>query len=63
MDPLILILSFATLGCGIGIGCNITRIKQDEIINNTILYMIHNGYIRGKKDDEGEWEILKIHEK
>ena len=63
MDPLVIILTLATLGCGIGIGRNLMRISEDEIINNTILYMIHNGYIRGKKDHTGEWEILKIHEK
>lgn len=34
---------------------------KEEIINDTILYLIDNNYVKAEKVD-GEWEILELEE-
>ena len=60
MDPLTAGMIVATLVCGAGIGFNFQRLNRDFIINETIMYMIENGYALGEKNDDGEWEILPV---
>lgn len=57
MDPLFFIL--AASGCAFMIGRAWSKMSREFIVENTILYMIQNGYIRAKKDENGEWEILE----
>lgn len=37
--------------------------KNELVIENTIDYLINNGYVRWKYNDAGEKEILKLDEK
>ena len=60
MDPLVIFLAFAALGCGIGIGINYARHRTEAVINNTIIYMIKENYVNAQKDENGEWELLPL---
>lgn len=60
MDPLVIGLVLATLVCGIGMGFSFARIRNDNIIENTIMYLIHSGYVKAQKDQNDEWELLPI---
>lgn len=35
---------------------------RDQVIENTILYLIKERYVRAKRDNKGEWELLKFDE-
>lgn len=48
--------------CSFMIGLHWARYRNDYLINETIMYLIHNNYIRAKKVD-GEWEILELDKK
>ena len=37
--------------------------SQEEVIDSTITYLIHENFIRWKRDENGEIEILTIDEK
>lgn len=64
LDPLtIQWLCFAGIAlCAFMIGLNWARHKNEMLINETIMYLIHNNYIRAKQVD-GEWEILELDQK
>lgn len=36
--------------------------RQDEIVENTINYLINDGYLKFRKNINGEIELLKIEE-
>lgn len=35
---------------------------RDQTIENTILYLINERYVKAKRDQTGEWELLKFDE-
>lgn len=35
---------------------------RDQTIENTIIYLINERYVKAKRDQSGEWELLKIDE-
>jgi len=37
-----------------------SRLSPEEVVENTIEYLIDNDYINAKKLDDGEWEIIKL---
>jgi hypothetical protein len=45
--------------CAFMIGYNYSNHKQEEIINDTVVYLINNNYIRAKHVN-GEWEIIAL---
>ena len=64
LDPeLMMWISLAAASaCAFMIGRTWENNTRDEIINNTIVYLIENNFINAKKVD-GEWEILDLDEK
>ena len=48
--------------CAFMIGFSWSNKKQEEIIENTIIYLCDNGFIRNKILENGDTEILKIDE-
>lgn len=44
------------------IGLSYSNNKKEEVIENTLLWLIDNNMINAKKVD-GEWEILELDEK
>ena len=54
-------LILAASGCAFAIGYLYNNNTKDEIINNTILYLINNNYVKGKLVD-GEWDIIPLDE-
>lgn len=42
------------------IGRAISRHKNDEVINSTILYLVDNNFVRWEKDENGEIELLPL---
>lgn len=64
VDPQIvswLLIGAASL-CAFMIGRN-TKPKTDDVIESTMLYLIHNNYVRARRDENGEWDLLKLNEK
>jgi len=47
--------------CAFAIGYLYNNNSKDEIINNTILYLISNNYVKGELVD-GEWDIIPLDE-
>jgi hypothetical protein len=41
------------------IGYNFNNHSKEEVIEETILYLIHNNFIRAKKVND-EWEIIEL---
>lgn len=37
--------------------------KVDDIIESTIVYLIHNNYVKAKRDENGEWDLIQLDEK
>jgi len=35
---------------------------RDQTIENTILYLINERYVKAKRDRSGEWELIKFDE-
>lgn len=35
---------------------------REQTIENTIIYLINERYVKAKRDREGAWELLKIDE-
>lgn len=62
-DPIIIqwfLFASATFCAGM-IGYYHAKFKNENIINETIVYLIHNNFVKAKKVD-GEWEILPLDE-
>lgn len=36
--------------------------SRDETIENTIIYLINERYVKARRDIKGEWELLKFDE-
>lgn len=49
--------------CAFMIGKAISKRNSDELIENTIQYLIENKFVRWKRDENGEIEIIPIDEK
>lgn len=64
IDPTLIswILILATSLCAFMIGRSWDKMNREEIIENTIQYLIDNNFIKAKKIN-GEWEILELDEK
>ena len=63
IDPIIIqwILILLASGCAGMLGFLFSENRKDAIIENTITYLVDNGFIHAKKID-GEIEILKLNE-
>lgn len=58
-----MIFILATSACAFMIGrAWANRITSEEVVENTIEYLIENNFIKAKRLDDGEWEIIKIDE-
>jgi len=64
IDPTLIswILILAASLCAFMIGRSWDKMNREEIIENTIQYLIDNNFIKAKKIN-GEWEILELDEK
>lgn len=64
MDPtvLTLLLSGGIFGCAYMIGRNHGAGIKDDTIEDTINYLIEEGFLRYKRVGNGEVEILKLDE-
>ena len=49
--------------CAFMIGYNYAKLRDEDIIGNTIMYLIHNNFVRARKDSNNEWEIIPLDEK
>ena len=60
-DPII--IQWLLLGggafCAAMMGYNYGKQKDETVINDTIVYLIENDYLRARKLD-GEWEIIQL---
>lgn len=63
IDPVTIqwILLAAASGCAFMIGIIWSDNRKDEIIENTIIYLLENNFVKGKKVD-GEIELLRLDE-
>lgn len=63
LDPIIIQwLCLAGISvCAFMVGYNYGKNKDETVINDTIVYLIQNDYLRAKKVD-GEWEIMALDE-
>jgi hypothetical protein len=61
LSPLVFNILFGCLFAGIGgmIGYNLSNNRREEIIEDTIIYLVENNYVKSKKID-GELELLKL---
>ena len=61
LDPTLVnwLLIGGASACAFMIGKSWNSLTRDEIINNTIVYLIENNFVKAKKVD-GEWEILDL---
>jgi|TARA_B110000908_G_scaffold165206_1_gene214289 hypothetical protein len=59
LDPWLFIAGASVCACMIGYhyGTN----KKEDVINDTIMYLIEHKFVRAKKID-GEWEIIPLDE-
>ena len=64
IDPLIVALvAFAvTFYCAYQIGIGDRKRNMEDVIENTILYMVHNDFVKWSRDEDGEIELHKIYE-
>lgn len=64
IDPIIIswLLMAAASFAAFMIGLSYSNSKKEEVIENTLLWLIDNNMINAKKVD-GEWEILELDEK
>jgi hypothetical protein len=62
-DPIIIqwLLLGASAFCAGMMGYNYGKQKDETIINDTIVYLIENDYVRARKTN-GEWEIMPLNE-
>lgn len=63
LSPLVFNIVFGFLFAGIGaaIGYNISNNRREEIIEDTIVYLVENNYLKSKKVGD-ELELLKLNE-
>lgn len=63
LSPLVFNILFGCLFAGIGgmIGWSLSNNRREDIIEDTIVYLIESGYLNAKKVD-GELEIMKLNE-
>lgn len=63
LSPLVFNILFGCLFAGIGgmIGWNLSNNRREEIIEDTIVYLVENNFVKAKKVD-GELEIMKLNE-
>lgn len=63
LSPLVFNILFGCLFAGIGgmIGWSLSNNRREDIIENTILYLVENNFVKAKKVD-GELEIMKLNE-
>lgn len=61
ISPMVYTFGFAFLFavCGFMIARAVYRHRQEDIIENTIVYLVDNGFVKAKKVD-GELEIVKL---
>lgn len=62
IDPTIvswLLIGGASL-CSFMVGKLLSERNTDKIINDTIMYLIDNNYVRAKQVSDGEWEIIDL---
>lgn len=45
------------------IGLNWGRQQTNDIIDQTVMYLINEGYVKARKDFKGEWELIPSEEK
>jgi len=64
IDPIIIswLLLAAASFTAFMVGLSYSNSKKEEVIENTLLWLIDNNMINAKKVD-GEWEILELDEK
>lgn len=55
-------LLFYTVGTIFGLWIG-RKMKSDEVVENTIDYLIENRLVRWKEDENGEIELLEIDDK
>ena len=59
LDPTI--VSWLLIGgasfCSFMIGRTFNSLSRDEIIENTIVWMIDNNFVKAHKNIDGEWEL------
>lgn len=64
LDPTI--VSWLLIGgasvCAFMIGRHSIR-NTEQVIEDTILYLIHNNYVKAHKTAEGEWDLIPLDEK
>lgn len=63
IDPIIIqwLLLGAASACAFMIGIVWSDNRKEEIIENTIIYLLENNFVKGKKVD-GEIELLRLDE-
>ena len=63
IDPIIIqwLLLAAVSGCSFMIWIVWSDNRKEEIIENTIIYLLENNFVKGKKVD-GEIELLRLDE-
>jgi hypothetical protein len=63
IDPIIIqwLLLAAASACAFMIGIVWSDNRKEEIIENTIIYLLENNFVKGKKVD-GEIELLRLDE-
>lgn len=62
-DPIIIqwLLLGAAAFCAGMMGYNYGKQRDETIINDTIVYLIENEFVRARKTN-GEWEIIPLNE-
>lgn len=61
LDPTI--ISWVMMGAASACAFMAGRSSVDDsttVIENTILYLIHNNFIKARKTSDGEWDIIPI---
>jgi len=65
LDPLTstMIVAGTIFYCAYQIGRGDKNQHRDEIINNTMIYLCKSGYVKWRKDEHGEIELIPLNEK
>lgn len=64
IDPVLLnwLLILSASFCAFMVGKEWSKKSQENVIEDTIVYLIENNFIKARKTN-GEWEILDLDEK
>jgi len=64
IDPEIILAIglFGVFYCSYSIGRNHSKQKDDQLIEQTMLYLCHEGYLKHRRDRDGEIELIKLNE-